>query len=450
LLSITRDSDSTSLAIGQTAGPQSLLDTSAIATFCAGTTGRVTTYHGAFGHDLVSVGSQAPAIYASGALKATANGTPAMFFDGTGANIMQYASSSASYPNGTMYLFAKGVQLADYLASYTLVSGDTAGCLEVRVDVTTGLVRLLAQGGTTIGVTPYSIPLNVPVNISAFYNSDGSYSIWLNGVKVVQGTGTLVTVAAANIRVGAGPSGANPLKGLIVGGMINFNASAYAWNNPQYMIERYQNNFLGPMGAIVVPTTTFDPAHISSNIVLSNGNLTARYNSSGSNVNAFGTISKSAGLFYHELRINTKGAGHEFIGYANNSFSTAISQALGNDVAKNSVGWWSTGEVKIGGSTLTTIATYATGSVLGLCLDLTHSKVWFGVISGSTVLWNNDVLANQNPATNTGGISISTITAGALFPCVTLQTFNDQITTNFGATAYTNATLLPSGFGNWQ
>jgi hypothetical protein len=86
---------------------------------------------------------------------------------------------------------------------------------------------------------------------------------------------------------------------------------------------------------------------------------------------------------------------------------------------------------------------FAAGDTLGLALDFTNTKIWWWV---STVnKWNDDILANQNPATNTGGISFSGL-SGIIYPAVAFfnSSVNDQVTGNFGASAFVNT--VPSGF----
>jgi hypothetical protein len=195
---------------------------------------------------------------------------------------------------------------------------------------------------------------------------------------------------------------------------------------------------LGGVGKVV--TTTFDPAHTDASIALSNGNLTATGSVVSAFKNAFGTISKSAGKFYHEVSIGASN-GTDLIGLANNSLSVA-GPYPGSDL--NSCGWVKDGRVLINVSPAATIATWATSNLLSQATDLDNKKIWFRLGSGG---WNNDILANQNPATNTGGVSISTLNAGPYFPVVCPDAVGTAFTANFGATAYTQS--APSGFGNW-
>lgn len=446
-MQVKRDSDSTVQTIGFGPDPQGLLDTASIASFCLGTIGRVSTYYTQAATltaiHFTSAGANAPIVYQSGALK-TVNSQPAMAFDGS-TNYFKAIGSSAQWPNNNMY-FAAVIQIPDYAANYGIFGSASANGLELRVDQTTGFVRLLKNGGATIVVTSYQIPVNAPVLVSGYYNADGSYSLWLNGVNTVQGTGTLVSVTQGDVQVGAGgPAGTELLKGFLCGWIICANITNPI-SNPQFGVESYLKNYWGPLGAIAFNSTTLDPAHTAASLTLSNGNLTVTDVGGGSFRNSFGTIPKSTGKFYDEVTV-TATSTSEVIGLANNSLSSGGSYP-GSDL--NSVGWIVDGRVLMNGATVVTIATWTTGSILARAVDLTNGKIWFGIISGSAITWNNDILANQNPATNTGGISLSTLNAGPYYPVLSSASFGSILTENFGGTAYSNITLVPSGFGNWQ
>jgi hypothetical protein len=199
--------------------------------------------------------------------------------------------------------------------------------------------------------------------------------------------------------------------------------------------------FTSPIVASVI-TTTFDPLQKDSSITLSGGNLTAT-GSSSSFASVLATISKSTGKYYHEITVGSSN-GTDLIGMANSTFPLA-SLFLGQD--NNSIGYVNDGRVLIGANLLTTIAAWTTGNLLSMAVDMGNQKIWFRVGSGG---WNNDILANQNPATNTGGISFLTPfpVTGPYFPAVCPDASGTQYTANFGATAY--AQSVPSGFGNWQ
>jgi hypothetical protein len=126
------------------------------------------------------------------------------------------------------------------------------------------------------------------------------------------------------------------------------------------------------------------------------------------------TQSFSSGLLYWEVQLGFTYAGaDDLIGIAN------ANESLGNWVgeSQNSVGWWwSTGQIYQNNATTTTIETGAPGTadVMAFALDLTHSKLWIKNLSSGSG-WNNDIIGNQNPATNTGGYSFSGLNAGPYF-----------------------------------
>lgn len=86
------------------------------------------------------------------------------------------------------------------------------------------------------------------------------------------------------------------------------------------------------------------------------------------------------------------------------------------------------------------------GDTLMHAVSLTWGKYW--VRNSATGLWMNDILANQNPATNTGGVSITYIPGGsALFAAVSVagvQALDNIATANFGASPFVNPT--PAGY----
>jgi hypothetical protein len=84
------------------------------------------------------------------------------------------------------------------------------------------------------------------------------------------------------------------------------------------------------------------------------------------------------------------------------------------------------------------------GGVECIAVDFTNSKIWFR--KGATGNWNNDVIANQNPATGTGGYSLSGLTT-PLFPRAHSNTDNSTYVLNV-AGAFAGA--VPSGFVAWD
>jgi hypothetical protein len=155
------------------------------------------------------------------------------------------------------------------------------------------------------------------------------------------------------------------------------------------------------------------------------------------------TQSFSSGLLYWEAQLGFTYAGaDDLIGIAN------ANESLGNWVgeSQNSVGWWwSTGQIYQNDATTTTIETGAPGTadVMAFALDLTHSKLWIKNLSSGSG-WNNDIIGNQNPATNTGGYSFSGLNAGPYFLAQSFNDTGDYSVLNTGGSPFVGTP--PAGF----
>jgi hypothetical protein len=204
---------------------------------------------------------------------------------------------------------------------------------------------------------------------------------------------------------------------------------------------KYNNFIAALLGGAGIPAFTFNPARTDASVALSNGNLTA-VGSVGAFRNSFGIKSQASGLFYCEITVNALN-GTDGIGIANNNLSTT--QNPGGDTG--SIGYFGNGgSVIITGVGRATLASFATGSVVSMAVDIGNKKIWFRVGGGG---WNNDILANQNPATNTGGVSWNgLIASGPFTPVVCVASSGSSFTANFGATSYLYS--VPSGFLNWK
>jgi hypothetical protein len=173
--------------------------------------------------------------------------------------------------------------------------------------------------------------------------------------------------------------------------------------------------------------------------------LTATRNSSGSPTDAVGFALEgvTTGKFYWEESI---------------TLVTSVGTGVGNTSSSSSMGYLGSGTDSIsyyqdgsvlgntGGALLATLATF--GSVV-MCtaLDLINNKIWWR--PGTAANWNNDIIGNQNPATNTGGISIvqsgMTIISNAVVPGFDVFATNDALTAAFASSSWLGTP--PSGFG---
>lgn len=195
-----------------------------------------------------------------------------------------------------------------------------------------------------------------------------------------------------------------------------------------------------------VLTVTFDSA-TATNVTLSNGDLTATHTNTttGSGVRVASASAKTTGKYYFEV---TTVAGHgsgDAIGIMATTTSynnmTAANPDTYGEVLRNS------GVILYSGSnSFKTLATFFPGDVCGVAVDLTARLIWYRRNGGN---WNGLAIGSENPATGTGGVTITG--TGAYVPAVAFggggTAASDAFTANFGATSFANA--APSGFGNW-
>lgn len=130
----------------------------------------------------------------------------------------------------------------------------------------------------------------------------------------------------------------------------------------------------------------------------------------GYNQTSRGNVGWTSGKVYFEVTMISSGAG----GYDGSIVGVAdLSAVRLNYPGSNthSAGYQGAGHLYYNAS-FVTMPTFSTGDVIGVALDLTNKKVWFNKNGG---IWNNATSASQDPASNLGGQSISTL-SGAVFP----------------------------------
>jgi hypothetical protein len=190
--------------------------------------------------------------------------------------------------------------------------------------------------------------------------------------------------------------------------------------------------------------STWDPNNAGANITLSADKLTATAGATGWQ-SVRNTLSHSSGKWYFEFSCaaTTPFAEWMIIGIGNASAS------MNNWVGVDANGWsWfnNNGHVQNNNTTVLSGDTWpaASGTAHSVAVDLTNNALWF--YEPSQARWNASGTAN--PATNTGGISIS---AGTYFATYSGSTGggagSTAITLNVGATSF--ARTPPSGFSAW-
>jgi hypothetical protein len=196
-----------------------------------------------------------------------------------------------------------------------------------------------------------------------------------------------------------------------------------------------------------VTYATWDAATVTA-VTLSGGNLVATNTGTtsvdqGAHVAAAG--GKSSGKYYFEATFTTVmgsvGQGVDYGAGVGTPSSTYTGMGFSGGVTGGMV--YKTGSVYMNGSNQGSflLGTRVSGDVIGIAVDLDNRKLWFRVAPSGN--WNASGTAN--PATNTGGFTLS---AGTMVPFATFGgasgLANNVITANFGASAFTGA--VPAGF----
>jgi len=190
-------------------------------------------------------------------------------------------------------------------------------------------------------------------------------------------------------------------------------------------------------------TTTWNPSDKATSVTLVNGNLT--FVSGWLAYNGVRAVASAlSGKKYWELtpRKITSVPSAIFEGLANASLSTNGPTFLGGD--SNGIGWAGDGKVWINNAVVATIQGWQQTDVLSFAVDLGSKRIWFRTNAGN---WNNNPA--NDPATNTGGIDISTLVGGPYYAFGQggNSGLEDSLHANFGGSAYVHS--VPSGFSHW-
>lgn len=192
--------------------------------------------------------------------------------------------------------------------------------------------------------------------------------------------------------------------------------------------------FVGGCGgaSCVAAATLWNPADSGTSFVITNSGRTATATQPPfGNLGGRSIASKPTGKFNWEIRVDTLNSGTMEIGMAKSAWpenATVLNTANGAILRNNGTAGYNGSNVLI------------SGFVVSVALDLTNSKIWWRTNSGN---WNNS--GTDDPATNTGGVSISGFATSA-FAAAFLNSANQQaITARFSSSDWTLS--APSGFG---
>jgi hypothetical protein len=178
----------------------------------------------------------------------------------------------------------------------------------------------------------------------------------------------------------------------------------------------------------------FDPSASLNTGTLSNGGRTA---TGGGGFGIEQHITASGGKFYCEYTVTALTTAHN----ANAFFGISALGGVSSDYVLMT-GDGTVFVVQAGGSLAGGTATAVSqGDVLSCAFDLSNLKAWFRVNGGN---WNNS--GSANPATNTGGITMSS-TSTAYYAYCSGDISTDAVTINTGTSAFSYS--APSGFSPW-
>ena len=183
--------------------------------------------------------------------------------------------------------------------------------------------------------------------------------------------------------------------------------------------------------------TAWSATDKSANITLTGSNLIATSTSVSRGI-VRAADCQVAGKFYFEYTCNVIAGANTSLGIATSLMTSAgaLSDLNACQINKTS------GQVWANGANAFTFGTsLANGNVVCIALDCTARLIWFRI--GAAGNWNNN--ATYNPATGVGGVAIFNFGAALqAFPFAGLQATSDQITANFGDSAFVGA--VPSGY----
>lgn len=188
---------------------------------------------------------------------------------------------------------------------------------------------------------------------------------------------------------------------------------------------------------IAAPVNTWNPSDLAQ-ITLSGGNLSAQSTGTSAGVRHF--TGHSSGKYYWEATTINWGGTSTEIGLATSSAALAGGGVAGQAVVTRSLGGFN-GSIYINGSNSgSQLGGPPSNAVIGIAVDLTAGLIWFRIAPAGN--WNGSGTAN--PATGIGGLSLGALAGSILFPFFGALTTTEDVTANFGGSAFTGA--VPSGF----
>jgi hypothetical protein len=191
--------------------------------------------------------------------------------------------------------------------------------------------------------------------------------------------------------------------------------------------------------------TMFEVA-TSTQVTMTNSNriLTNTGTTGGQGAHVLAAEGKTSGKYYIEftlVNLMPGGTGNTAIGVCNGS-ATYIT--IGNNATNGAYYLVVNGHLfGDGNASGQNFSAPSNGDVICMAIDLTNYRAWFRINGSGN--WNGTSNTTANPATNTGGL---TITAGTIVPVIEFGggscVAGNTIAANFGATSFAGS--VPSGF----
>ena len=182
-----------------------------------------------------------------------------------------------------------------------------------------------------------------------------------------------------------------------------------------------------------------------ANVTRSNGNLTVTHANANAYAGAMSTNYQNTGKWYFEVTCTDVSVAAA-VGVidingtdADGNFTDFMLGESGQrlDTSDGSMG-------RLDDTIVTYVGPVIANTTIGIAVDFASDRAWIRKIEGA--LWNGH--PSHNPATNTGGISISPYSSTTMSPGVTASgVTGSSFTFNFGQTPYTYS--QPAGFLNW-
>jgi hypothetical protein len=188
---------------------------------------------------------------------------------------------------------------------------------------------------------------------------------------------------------------------------------------------------------VVATSNQLDTTINSGVYTYSNGNKTAKNTAGTANRLVASVATKSTGKWYFETTSDA----------ASNNMSVGIGDATANvanfaGADTHSIGYANTGSILYNSASVGSGSTYTTGDRLAIALDADAKKVWVGKVSAGVITWQG----TSNPATNTGGFTMTSAT-GPFRAIGQYNSLNNQGT--FCLSAADQTATPPSGFSTW-